>query len=330
MTMELIKKQIIKRAKLASSLWRFRSNGLYCFNFHRIGDADLTPFDPCVYSCDANNFQLYLEFFKNNFRVINLDELYSIIKTGRPIKEKLALLTFDDGYSDNYEVAYPILKSMNIPATFFVTTSLVGSDIVPWWDEIAWHVKQLAGKKIKLSVWPDEMIIPEIVDKYVIRRVLSRIKTIPAKIDLQLKELRAISKTDVPKELANNLFMSWENLKELENNGISIGAHSHTHRILSSLSNKELIFELTESKRLLEDYLKTPIDSLSYPVGGESTYSTNMFKLLRELGYKVGFTFRSMVRLNIKKNNYELGRLSIDRAFNEQFLKEMILTTPKQ
>lgn len=329
MSFELIKRQVIKHGRLANTLWPLRSNGLYCFNFHRIGDATKTPFDPCVFSCDAENFQQYLDFFQANFRIIDLNELYEIIQQGKPIKEKLALITFDDGYRDNYEVAYPMLKAMNIPATFFVTTSLVGSNIVPWWDEIAWHIRQLSGQSFKLSIWPESITLPKHVRATSIRRVLSRVKSFPTQIELQLTELRAHSNKEVPAELSDNLFVQWEHLATLAQNGISIGAHSHTHRILSSLKSDELTYELTESKRLLEDYLKIPVKSLSYPVGGESTYNNTMFKLLDDIGYQVGFTFRRMVDRNIKTHKFELGRLSIDRAFDEQFLKEMILTSPK-
>ena len=107
MSFELIKRQAIKQGRLAKVLWPLRGNGLYCFNFHRIGNADNTAFDPCVFSCDVDSFKKYLDFFKKNFRVIALAELYSLIREGRPINEKLALITFDDGYRDNYDM--PIL-----------------------------------------------------------------------------------------------------------------------------------------------------------------------------------------------------------------------------
>ena len=153
MVLNLIKRQIIKQGRLTNIIWPLRSNGLYCFNFHRIGDAEKTPFDPCVYSCDGENFEKYLNFFQKNFRIIDINELHAIIQSGKPVNERLALITFDDGYSDNYHVAYPILKAMNIPATFFITTSLVESNIVPWWDEIAWHIKQIDMPELSLSSW---------------------------------------------------------------------------------------------------------------------------------------------------------------------------------
>lgn len=329
MSFELIKRQIIKRGRLANILWPLRSNGLYCFNFHRIGDASNTPFDPCVYSCDQENFKQYILFLREHFRIIDMKELDQIITQGKKVREKLALITFDDGYYDNYEIAYPILKAYKVPATFFVTTSLISSNIIPWWDEIAWHVKCLAGKSVKLSIWPEAITLPDKVDADIIRRILGKVKSFPAQINSQLSELQALTQQEVPSALSQQLFMQWCHLTELENNSITIGAHSHTHRILSSLSPKDLTYELTESKRLLEQHLSHPIESLSYPVGGESTYQKTMFTLLSKLGYHMGFTFRPYVNRRIQKNRYELGRLSIDRPFNEQFLKEMILTSPK-
>ena len=177
MSFERIKRQIIKKGRLANVLWPLRSNGLYCFNFHRIGDATTTAFDPCVFSCDIESFQQYLDFLQSNFRIIDLKELYAIIREDIPIKEKLALITFDDGYRDNYEVAFPILKSMNIPATFFITTSLVGSKIIPWWDEIAWHLRQIAGQSLKLSMWSEAVLVPKSVNTDIIRQVLGQVKS---------------------------------------------------------------------------------------------------------------------------------------------------------
>jgi len=325
MSYQLIKRQLIKRAKLSHLLWPYKKNGLYCFNFHRIGNANDADFDPCVYSCTAESLEQYLVFFKSNFKVINIEQLCGILDKGEPINEKLALITFDDGYRDNFDLAYPLLKKHNIPASFFITTSLIESDCVPWWDEIAWHIKQCGGQSIKLSPWDDSIIIDNPVSIHAIRAILKRIKSTPKLIEQQLQELRAISNKEVPKDLSNNLFMDWTQLKTLSQDGIDIGAHSHTHRVLSSLSEEELIFELSESKKLLENNLKKQIKSVSYPVGSQSAYNKEMFVLLKELEYQVGFSFQSLINSKLNEYRFELARMSIDREFNAYMLKEMIL-----
>lgn len=324
MISKIIKRQLIKRFRLTNLLWSSLEKGLYCFNFHRIGDKSLTDFDPCVFSCQESDLKQYLTFLKQEFKVINLAELENIITKQLPIKEKLALITFDDGYKDNFELAYPTLSALNISATFFITTGLIDSNCIPWWDEIAWHIKHCAGRSIKLSIWLDEITIPIHPDEHIIRVVLKRCKTYPELIDQQLEELRALTKRTI-NTTNTPLFMSWDNLRNMLANGMDIGAHSHTHRILSSLEGSELLFELTESKRLLEAELNTEVNSVSYPVGGASSYNQSMFKLLAELGYKLGFSFQPIMNKKPYNNQYNLGRLSIDSPFDEKAIKEQII-----
>jgi len=329
MSLTFIKQQLIKRLGLSNLLWSSIPNGLYCFNFHRIGKPEDTPFDPCVFSCDSKEFKKHLTFLKSNFKIVTLDEINTIIKQKTTVNEKIALITFDDGYLDNYELAFPILKSLNIPATFFVTTSLINSNIIPWWDEIAWHVKQCAGKKIKLSNWKMIISISEVVTKQDIRTVLQLIKSDPKNIEKQLVELREISSRTIPKDICENLFMSWAQLKEMSENKMTIGAHSHTHKIFSTLSEAELDFELTESKALIESSLKTNVSCLSYPIGSSTTYNKNMYSVISKKGYSLAFSFRQIINKNLYKNRFELGRFSIDQPFSKKAMQEMILYAGK-
>lgn len=329
MSLELIKRQIIKQGRLADLLWPLRSNGLYCFNFHRIGDANSTPFDPCVYSCSADDLEKYINFIKNNFRVINVDELHQIIAQGKKVKEKLALITFDDGYRDNYDLAYPILKKFDVPGLFFIATAMIESGHLTWWDEIAWHVKHCSGKKIKLKNWIDAVQIDEQVSINTIKKVLARIKSFPGTIEEQLIELRAISQQTVPRNLVKELFVTWAQIKEMSDNNISIGAHSHSHQILSTLPEKELLYELTEVKKLLEDVTAKSVSTISYPVGGPNTYNKSMFVLLDKLGYKSGFSFIKRKNTNLVAHPFDLGRFSMDGKFNELSVKSMLLSAEK-
>ncbi len=321
-----LKLQVIKRLNLSRILWSSLDNGLYCFNFHRIGNWKEASFDPCVYSCDAENFRKHLLFLQANFRIISLEELSEIIKNKQVVTEKLALITFDDGYSDNYHVAYPILKSLNLTATFFITTSLIGANTVPWWDEIAWHVKHCAGQSIQLNDWVKPIVINRKVSREDIRKVLQKIKNKPEKISEQLFELKTIASTKINNNLQKNLFMSWDQVNEMARNNMSFGAHSHTHRVFSSLSMSEVEFEVAESKRLIERNLCKPVKSLSYPIGHANTYHHSMFDIIEKKGYEFAFSFRGVVNHQPSKNRFELGRFSIDQPFSDRILKEMILS----
>ena len=91
-------------------MWPMLPNGIYCFNYHRIGDEATSQFDPNVFSCTAEQFEQHIKFYKAEFTVISVDELIIKINNNSPIDKKYAVITFDDGYIDNYSIAFPILK----------------------------------------------------------------------------------------------------------------------------------------------------------------------------------------------------------------------------
>ena len=108
---------------------QFRSR-MTIVTFHRVSKQ--MPEDGLT--CRAEKFDAFCGFFRKYFRVVSLSEQIAGCRAGTDLGGTLSI-TFDDGYRDNFEVAAPILKKHGLPATFFVTTSFVGSQIIPRWDE---------------------------------------------------------------------------------------------------------------------------------------------------------------------------------------------------
>ena len=103
--------------------------------FHRVQDSDV----PEGLTVGIDLFEAYCRFFKRYFNVVSLRNLVGKLESGATLNRELAI-TFDDGYRDNFEHAAPILESLGLPATFFVVTQWIGTDVVPWWDrEIGVH-----------------------------------------------------------------------------------------------------------------------------------------------------------------------------------------------
>ena len=98
--------------------------------FHRVNDQTA----PDALTCGVKLFKEYCEFFARYFHVISMGELLDKLENSYPFNREL-VITFDDGYRDNYEHAAPVLRAMGLPATFFVVSEFIGSDIVPWWDK---------------------------------------------------------------------------------------------------------------------------------------------------------------------------------------------------
>jgi peptidoglycan/xylan/chitin deacetylase (PgdA/CDA1 family) len=326
MIIKKIKNKLIRHLKLSQYLWSSRKNGIYCFNFHRIGNADNCQFDPCVYSCTQEALEEHLVFIKENFIIINEDEFISLVNNKKKPDKAYAYITFDDGYIDNYELAYPTLKSLAIPATFFVATGLIETNITPWWDEIAWHVKGLKSRALQLPSWDSAIKLDVNITQNNIREVLTRFKSSTANIDTQLAELRQLSGKKL--NSTQNEFMTWEQLATMEKNGMTISAHSHSHRIFSSLTNEELIHELSYAKELLDTHLEKSVVSISYPVGGANTYNKNMFEEIELQGYKIAFSFIYGLNQNLYTNKYQLARISISEPFDKEHFMQLCLNAP--
>jgi peptidoglycan/xylan/chitin deacetylase (PgdA/CDA1 family) len=111
-------------------------DSLLVLNYHRIGNPDDDLFDPGVFEATADQFNDQISHLKRRVSLVTLEEALAFIDG--TIKEKTrrcrVLITFDDGYLDNYEIAYPILRSHGAQGVFFLVTSMVGSCQVPWWD----------------------------------------------------------------------------------------------------------------------------------------------------------------------------------------------------
>jgi peptidoglycan/xylan/chitin deacetylase (PgdA/CDA1 family) len=99
--------------------------------FHRIQQADRSD----SLSIDATTFERHCRFYQRHFNVVPLRDIVDRITLGLPLDRHLAI-TFDDGYRDNFENARPVLEKLSLPATFFVVTEWMGTDVVPWWDEV--------------------------------------------------------------------------------------------------------------------------------------------------------------------------------------------------
>ncbi|PQO28152.1 polysaccharide deacetylase family protein [Blastopirellula marina] len=239
--------------------WR----GLLVLTYHRIGDADQCEFDRGVYSTDEASFAEQMAFVRSHFEVVSIDDVVR-----RPAadwkKRQAVLITFDDGYIDNYEIAFPILKRLEIPALFFVTSGFIDQRSISWWDEIAWMVrKQYAGASDEEV---DDAIV-EIVENYY---------EIPeAECEAYLNRVGDDAQTGRYSD-ASPVWMTWEMLREMAASGMSFGGHTVSHPILTRTRSGNWEHELTEGRRRLEEELSVDVQVFSYPVGNPDCFSADL------------------------------------------------------
>lgn len=310
--------------------WKLRhlENGLYCFNYHRIGHADATQFDSNVFSCTVERFEEHVEYYKKSFRVVNLEELSAYLNDDRPIDEKLALITFDDGYIDNYQLAFPVLKKHDVSAVFFLPTDFIGTEKLTWWDETAWYIRNTKADRVQLSFMQEPVIINTRNYSLAIRDVLKALKQDRSiRIEDKIAELRrALSPDGDDMKLRERLFLNWAEAAEMLDAGMDIGSHSNSHELLSHLTREEQRYQIQQSIKKLEENLKAEVSAFAYPVGGADSYTQETVELLKEVDIKLAFTFIEGVNLDLRKNPYELRRLSVHGDPGVSTLQRIVLS----
>jgi peptidoglycan/xylan/chitin deacetylase (PgdA/CDA1 family) len=310
-------KKVLKKIILATNIinyfWRNLPNGVYVFNYHRIGDADKSQFDRAVFSCDKQAFEQQIIELKSHFKIINTVELARLIECDEIASDRFAVLTFDDGYLDNYSEALPILIKHKVSGVFYLTTEYLEPNKITWWDEIAYILRKSHGMKYQGSNNALQYNLnKDDIDK-VIQRVLTDIKLIKnlSIVDV-LEEIRAkfpLARKELLSE-EHQLFMGWKEAKDLVVQGMEIGSHTLTHPILSQLDAVQHKKEIVDSKLILEERLNCEINSIAYPVGRYYCYNQKSFEYSVSAGYKIGFNNELGFHRSIS-NSLDINRFSV-------------------
>lgn len=265
-------------------------NHLMILNYHRLRDPNNNSlFDDGVFGPDAQRFKVEMEWLKKETRIISEEELVDILYHNKKLDHVCSMVTFDDGYVDNYDIAYPILKELSIPAIYFIPTKHIDERSLGWWDIAAYLVKNTHLEKAFFR--EKELILAD--KKKVIAELIIELKKMEAsRVDGYLYELAVSLDVPIPSlDIQGKQLMSWEQIKEVSENGITIGSHTHDHVILSRQTLGDLRFQVKKSKDILEEKLGKNVHSIAYPVGGYDHFDIETKKISESLGFKLGFSF---------------------------------------
>jgi peptidoglycan/xylan/chitin deacetylase (PgdA/CDA1 family) len=265
---------------------------LIILNYHRIGNADETPFDSGVFSATAEQFDSHIVYLKRRFHISTLEEVFAILG-GDSLRGTSVLITLDDGYLDNYTLAFPILRSHGVQAVFFLPTAFIGTGKLPWWDVIAYMLKKSVKKRIQLE-YPEHAIFDLLGEggRAVSTQIL-RVFTQPAVKDPErfLEELEKECEVSRPTSVDERCFLNWGEARDMQRGGMAFGSHTHSHEILTKLSPELQRKEARHSREILERELNRRVDILAYPVGLKHCFSAETIRALEETGYRAAFSF---------------------------------------
>ena len=229
---------------------------------------ELADGDDIIFLCHgtprflASRLEQQLRYLRRVLNLVPLAELVASVAEHRPAGcRRRAAIIFDDGLRSNVSVAYPILRSLGIPATFFVCPGLIEEHKWIWTHEtrarLRWAAPQLCGEIAA------ELDAPRETDAFV---QWMKVLALPERARVEAR-LRQATRSFVPAERDREAFdlAGWHELRALDPAIVTIGSHSMTHPILPTLSDAAIEVELRESRRLLEAKLDRPVDLFSYP-----------------------------------------------------------------
>ncbi|HMA13671.1 MAG TPA: polysaccharide deacetylase family protein [Kiloniellaceae bacterium] len=287
-----MKKRIAARILAHSGLGRLLAavmppSGILILNYHRIGDGSASPYDRELWSADAEAFDAQMARLARDCDVISPADIESAAgRRGRHV-----LVTFDDGYLDNYEVAYPILRRHGVPATFFIATGFIDRPRLPWWDEIAWRVRTTAATRLDLQPWlPSPLALADGPDP-AIGAILRVYKALPAtEADRLLERLRGQTGLETP-DRVDGLWMDWDMIREMAAGGMTIGGHTVDHPVLSRLPVERQREEIETCAARLAAETGRPMEYFAYPVGSQWAFDEDTRACLEAVGVKRAFSY---------------------------------------
>ena len=312
MAKRLLLARSMERVGITRLLELFRARpGLLVINHHRIGDAVKTRFDRAMFTASTDELDQQVQYIKRRFPIIGADQMEELVRRKKPLDRLYVGITFDDGYLDNFTHAFPVLKAHGCCGVFFVIPAYMGTNVIPWWDAIAYLIRHSRRDTVSLST-PVPLTVPLAGDREdAIYRVLQHYKR-PDNVHTEefMKQLKEETGCELPE--VGRRFLDWREAKEMHKSGMSIGSHTCTHQILAQLSPEEQLEELTLSRSIIQERLGSPISSIAYPVGIRSSFTPVTENLAEAAGYQVGFSFFGGMNQQQNLQPFNVKRTSLD------------------
>lgn len=261
-------KDLAKRAILASRALRLISPGASAaiLMYHSVMPDPAAHADSLggiIHS--ESEFRAQMELLARDYHPVSLDEVVDGLNGRKDLSSRSVVVTFDDGYTDNSEVAMPVLNRIGIAATFYVTVDSVEQRKLPWPSRL-----RFAFRKTKLRAWADSRGNSWHLDDSDFReraylascddccQFSGKVQEdFVCRIEEQLQAA-------VPGDLSS-LIMSYDQIRSLVRHGHIVGSHTMTHPNMAYIPEQDAKSELAESKQHLERELNETIRHFSYP-----------------------------------------------------------------
>lgn len=234
-------------------------------------------------------FRQQMELLAREYHPISFEEAFVFVQGRKDIPRHSVVVTFDDGYADNYEIALPILDQIGIAATFYITVDCVERRQLPWPSRVRYalfRTKASSWVDPNGRTWPLHEVSARAAAfdracQYCSKAAGQEQTQLVASIELQLKSALADGPT----------MMAWDEVRGLAKQGHIVGSHTLSHPNMAQIGEDALARELGESKKILERELHAPVVHFSYPCPAlQPHWTERTVAASRECGYETAVT----------------------------------------
>ncbi|MGH8728535.1 MAG: polysaccharide deacetylase family protein [Burkholderiales bacterium] len=251
--------------------------------YHRV----LREIDPMFpEEVNAAQFESQIVALTGNFTVLPLAEAVERLKR-KSLPPRAAAITFDDGYADNYEIAFPILRRHKVTATFFIASGFLDGGRM-WNDTVIEAIRAAPAPELDLAPWGKLDLRTWEARGRSAFSLLARLKHLEFNERAEAVEHIA---AEIKESLPGNLMMTSAQVRELHASGMGMGAHTAHHPILARLNSTQARAEIADGRAQLQEIIRAPVALFAYPNGKpQHDYTAEHVEMVKELGFSAAFS----------------------------------------
>lgn len=297
---------------------------LRVLTYHRVEEPGAHP-EPCpsLLSATPSDFAAQMRFLSAQFRIVSVEQVLEAVRGGRPLPPRALLITFDDAYRDFAAHAWPVMKELGLPVTLFVPTAYPdAAERAFWWDRL--HQALAAAKRDSLDC--DGVQLPlrcprERGKAYSALR--EKVKSLPHEVAIGLVDALCDQLGAVP---SPNLVLSWDELRRLSHEGVTLGAHTRTHPLLHRLPIAQVRAEASASLADLRREIGKALPIFAYPSGG---FDARAIEAIAAEGFELAFTTRRGINDLRRLRPLLLRRTTVVHRASEPLLRAQLLSVTR-
>ena len=280
---------------------------LRILTYHRVDDPARTPdLNPRLVSATPAAFEKQMRHLATNYRVVSAIDVLEAVEFGRPLPPRAVLITFDDAYHDFAEIAWPILRGLELPVTLFVPTAYPDHpERAFWWDRLH-RAFMRTGRSRLVHPHVGELPLGTEDERGTSLRLAQ----------YRVKELPHVDAMEFVDEVCDQLgvngggvatVLGWSELRRLDREGVTIGAHMCWHPLLTNVPDERVREEVVESQADVDHEIGHVLPIFSYPNG---SHDDTVVDVLLAQGFQLGLTqlagmndLRSVPALRLHRTN---------------------------